>query len=306
MKYLTIFTPTYNRAELLLDLYKSLCEQINKNFLWLIIDDGSSDNTKELVNKWKKENKIEIQYIYQKNSGKHVAHNKAVELCNTELFVCVDSDDILTNNAVEIIINYWKNDSNNEIDFVAYCSRRGDLSGNPTGKRWIDDKRKISFFDLYEKHKYRGELVLIWISRILKQYSFPVFENEKFVTENVLYYQISYDKPIKLINDVFYLFEYKQDGYTKQGEKLYYKNPYGYAIYRYQVGYLSSNLLKKIRWVARYKGWIKAFSLNKNLIENEFKKMNLNKTNIIINLLSDIYALSYKKEYSKKINIYLE
>lgn len=66
MKYLTIFTPTYNRAELLLDLYKSLCEQINKNFLWLIIDDGSSDNTKELVNKWKKENKIEIQYIYQK------------------------------------------------------------------------------------------------------------------------------------------------------------------------------------------------------------------------------------------------
>ena len=199
-----------------------------------------------------------------------------------------------------------ENDSNNEIDFVAYCSRRGDLSGNPTGKRWIDDKRKISFFDLYEKHKYRGELVLIWISRILKQYSFPVFENEKFVTENVLYYQISYDKPIKLINDVFYLFEYKQDGYTKQGEKLYYKNPYGYAIYRYQVGYLSSNLLKKIRWIARYKGWIKAFSLNKNLIENEFKKMNLNKTNIIINLLSDIYALSYKKEYSKKINIYLE
>ena len=70
----------------------------------------------------------------------------------------------------------------------------------------------------------------------------------------MLYYQISYDKSVKLINDVFYLFEYKPDGYTKQGEKLYYKNPYGYAICRYQVGYLSSNLLKKMRWIARYKG----------------------------------------------------
>lgn len=167
-------------------------------------------------------------------------------------------------------------------------------------------KEKYHFFDLYEKHKYRGELVLIWITKILKQYSFPIFEYEKFVTENVLYYQISYDKPVKLINDVFYLFEYKPDGYTKQGERLYYKNPYGYAIYRYQVGYLSLNLLKKIRWIARYKGWIKAFNLNKNLIENELSKMNLNKTNLIINLLSDLYALSYEKEYSKKINIYLE
>lgn len=156
MKYLTIFTPTYNRSNLLLHLYKSLCEQINKDFLWLIIDDGSKDNTKELVDTWKKENKIKIQYIYQKNSGKHVAHNKAVELCNTELFVCVDSDDILTNNAVEIIINYWENDRNKNVDFVAYCSRRGDLLGNPTGMRWIDDERKISFF-VYMKNINIGE-----------------------------------------------------------------------------------------------------------------------------------------------------
>lgn len=117
----------------------------------------------------------------------------------------------------------------------------------------------------------------------------------------MLYYQISYDKPIKLINDVFYLFEYKQDGYTKQGEKLYYKNPYGYPIYRYQVGYLSLNLLKKIRWVARYKGWIKAFKLNKNLLKFELEKMNLKKVNIVIDVLSDMYALSYRNKYRKKI-----
>ena len=83
-----------------------------------------------------------------------MAHNKAVELCNTELFVCVDSDDILTNNAVEIIINYWKNDRNKNVDFVAYCSRRGDLLGNPTGKtveREIAHQEKYHFL-IYMKN----------------------------------------------------------------------------------------------------------------------------------------------------------
>lgn len=74
MKYLTIFTPTYNRSNLLLHLYKSLCEQINKDFLWLIIDDGSKDNTKELVDIWKKENKIKIQYIYIKKIQENMWH----------------------------------------------------------------------------------------------------------------------------------------------------------------------------------------------------------------------------------------
>lgn len=300
MTELTIFTPTYNRAHLLPNLYKSLCNQTTKNFIWLIIDDGSTDKTKNLIQSWINDAIISIQYLYQNNSGKHIAHNKAVNMCSTDLFVCVDSDDILTSNAVEIIINYWKKDKNNKPNFVAYASRKGDLSGNPTGKRWINDEREISFFDLYEKHKYRGELVLIWITKILKQYHFPKFKNEKFVTENVLYYQISYKKPVKLINDIFYLFEYKPDGYTKQGDLLYYKNPYGYAIYRYQVGYLSSNLLKKIRWIARYKGWIKAFKLNKNLIKATLREINLTNKNIFIDILSELYSLSYKNKYNKK------
>ena len=300
MTELTIFTPTYNRAHLLPNLYKSLCNQTTKNFIWLIIDDGSTDKTKNLIQSWINDAIISIQYLYQNNSGKHIAHNKAVNMCSTDLFVCVDSDDILTSNAVEIIINYWKKDKNNKPNFVAYASRRGDLSGNPTGKRWINDEREISFFDLYEKHKYRGELVLIWITKILKQYHFPKFKNEKFVTENVLYYQISYKKPVKLINDIFYLFEYKPDGYTKQGDLLYYKNPYGYAIYRYQVKYLSSNLLKKIRWIAKYKGWIKAFKLNKNLIKATLREINLTNKNIFIDILSELYSLSYKNKYNKK------
>ena len=299
MSELTIFTPTYNRAHLLPLLYKSLCKQNNNNFIWLIIDDGSTDNTKDLIASWIEDNIINIKYLYQKNSGKHIAHNKAVEICNTELFVCVDSDDILTYNAVNIILTYWHKDKNN-INFVGYCLRRGDLNGNPTGKNWLNDNRLISFFDLYEYHKYRGKLVLIWITNILKHYNFPEFKNEKFVTENVLYYQISYKQPMKLLNEIIYLFEYKKDGYTKQGEKLYYKNPYGYAVYRFQTGILSKNIIKKIRWIARYKGWVKTFKLEQNTLNDIFNKIHLKKHNFLIDILANIYSKHYINIYSKK------
>lgn len=298
-KELTIFTPTYNRIELLTKLYKSLLRQTNNNFTWLIIDDGSSDDTTKIVLDWVKKSLIDIKYVYQDNSGKHVAHNKAIELSKTDLFVCVDSDDILTDNAVNLILNYWHKDKV-DYSFVGYCFRKGDMNANPTGKNWINDNRTISFFDLYEEYRYRGELVLVWITKALKKFKFPIFKEEKFVTENVLYYQASYTKQVKLLNDIFYLFEYKPDGYTKQGDKLYYRNPYGYAIYRYQAGVLSNSLVKKIRWIARYKGWIKAFKLNKMILQNELDKMNLPKTNAIIDLLSTIYSRHYKNKYSKK------
>ena len=105
MKEITIFTPTYNRLYSMKRLYRSLINQTNKDFIWLIVDDGSTDKTEEYVREWINNNKIEIRYLYQKNQGKQVAHNLAVENCNTDFFICVDSDDYLTNNAVEIMIS---------------------------------------------------------------------------------------------------------------------------------------------------------------------------------------------------------
>ena len=96
MKHLTIFTPTYNRAYILNKLYESLCVQTCQDFEWLIVDDGSTDNTKELVDTWMGEGRIAIRYVYQQNGGKQRAFNKAVALTNSELFVCIDSDDQLT------------------------------------------------------------------------------------------------------------------------------------------------------------------------------------------------------------------
>ena len=108
MKTLTVFTPTFNRAYTLHKCYESLKRQSSKDFVWLIVDDGSSDNTKEIVDKWISENEIEIRYHYQKNKGMHGAHNTAYELIDTEINTCIDSDDYMTDDAVEKIVNFGK------------------------------------------------------------------------------------------------------------------------------------------------------------------------------------------------------
>ena len=106
MNKLTIFTPTYNRAHTLPRTYESLCKQKNKDFVWLIIDDGSSDNTEELVKNWQKENSdFTIEYVKKENGGMHTAHNVAYKNIHTELNMCIDSDDCIAENAVEKILN---------------------------------------------------------------------------------------------------------------------------------------------------------------------------------------------------------
>src|SRR5690554_282230 len=118
MKRLTIFTPTYNRGDLIVRVYRSLCQQTCKNFEWLIVDDGSTDHTRTIVAQWIKDKKINIRYIYQQNGGKMRAHNTGVKNSNTELFLCVDSDDYLVENAVEEISDLWCRVKNEKISGI--------------------------------------------------------------------------------------------------------------------------------------------------------------------------------------------
>ena len=108
MKTLTIFTPAYNRARTLPRTYESLLRQTCKDFEWLVIDDGSTDGTRELVEDWIKEKKIPIRYIHQKNQGMHGAHNTAYRNISTELNTCIDSDDYMPDDAVEKIVRFWE------------------------------------------------------------------------------------------------------------------------------------------------------------------------------------------------------
>ena len=124
MALLTVFTPAYNRASTLPRTYQSLCEQECKDFIWLIVDDGSSDNTRELVEGWKnQDNGFEIQYIYKKNGGMHTAHNVAYENIHTELNVCIDSDDRLSENAIEKIIDFWNENGSEKYAGIIGCEK---------------------------------------------------------------------------------------------------------------------------------------------------------------------------------------
>ncbi len=134
MKPITVFTPAFNRAHLLPRLYKSLVNQTNQNFIWMVIDDGSSDDTQQLIDQFKKEQKIEIEYIYQENQGMHGAHNTAYKNINTELNTCIDSDDFMPSNSIENILTKWEKVKHNK-NISGIAGLDADLDGNIIGTK---------------------------------------------------------------------------------------------------------------------------------------------------------------------------
>lgn len=232
MKFITIFTPTYNRATTLVNLYESLIRQTNKDFLWLIVDDGSTDNTEEIVDRWVNEKIIEIKYFKQDNQGKSMAHNKGVELTETELFTCVDSDDYLTDNAVEEICNCWKvaNDTNSGI--LAFKATES-TTVTRINKKIKSDNGYINttLRAAYNNLGLVGDTMLIFRTSIISKYSFPYFEGEKFVPESYLYDLIDNDGNLIVLEKALYICEYLEDGYTNNMAKLLKNNPKGYLAY---------------------------------------------------------------------------
>lgn len=231
LKELTIFTPTYNRKYILPQLYKSLCEQSCKDFVWLVIDDGSTDCTEEMVQSWMKEKQIEIKYYYQENRGKAYAHNRGVELCDTELFVCVDSDDYLSSpDVVKDNLDYWRDNitlasSPTICGMVSYRK----MLNSPQG-RFPDGLQMATLSELNDSG-YRGETTLVFKTDVLKHYFFPEIEGEKFMTEAFLYDQL--DEKYKLLVFPYYSQDcmYQPDGLTRNIWDVLFRNPKGYRMY---------------------------------------------------------------------------
>ena len=231
--WITVFTPTFNRSEQLKKLYNSLINQSDQRFVWLIVDDGSADNTAELVSSWKYEGKISIQYIYQENLGKHVAHNTGVKNANTEYFYCVDSDDTLPNSAIEFIYEAIT-DTLTRPDIAGLIAKKGYHSGEDMCSKLPDNISEVSIRDIYKVYKLKGELALVFKTVVLKEFLFPVFPVEKFVTESVILDLISIKYKMKLLNKVIYLGEYMPDGYTYNLRQIHKKAPMGYHYYLVQ------------------------------------------------------------------------
>ncbi len=235
MKRLTVFTATYNRAYILPKLYDSLCEQTCQDFEWLIVDDGSTDNTRELVDGWIHEKVISARYFYQENAGKMMAHNKAVNEAYGELFMCVDSDDHLNSESVvKDTLAFW--DEQNEKLGDSSSDLCGLIAFKQIGQKIMsfpEGMMKAHLSELLAKG-FRGETSTVYKRVILERYPFPYFPGEKFVPDFYLCDQI--DRDYKLLLFPYYMqnCRYQVGGYSSDFVRLLYNNPCGYRAYRNQ------------------------------------------------------------------------
>ncbi|GEL67585.1 glycosyltransferase family 2 protein [Marinilactibacillus psychrotolerans] len=249
-KSITVFTPTYNRKHTIYKCYESLLRQTSKDFTWLIIDDGSTDGTKELINEWIKENKIEIRYILQENKGMHGAHNTAHINMMTELCVCCDSDDYLSDNSIELILNNWNN-----IEDKSRFSGMIGIDANLEGKHLAkipNELKETTLFDLRFKFKLRGDYKLIYRTELIKEDLYPEFAGEKYLAVGYKYFNLDVNYKLSVINDVLCYVEYLEDGGTSNKIKHYVKSPKGFSHYRKEMMKNSSLTSVKFRNAIHY------------------------------------------------------
>lgn len=231
MALLTVFTPAYNRANTLSRTYESLCMQDCKDFIWLVVDDGSTDNTAELVKSWQnRENGYEIQYVYKENGGMHTAHNIAYENIHTELNVCIDSDDKMAPGAVGKIKAVWE--KIRDRGYAGIIALDSDFAGNIIGKGF-PDKMVDTTLGGYYAAGGTGDKKLIYRTDIINSVPpYPVFPGEKYV--GLVYKYTLVDQKYKLfvLDEIVCEVEYQADGSTGTMWKQYLKNPNGFAFLR--------------------------------------------------------------------------
>lgn len=225
---LTIFTPTYNRANTLGRLYQSLSRQTVADFEWIIVDDGSTDDTEQLVAGWISEGLVPIKYYYQPNAGKPMAHNRGVQEASGELFCCVDSDDYLKRDAVEQITYAWRGLSDDTV--IGLLAFRCDTLGNPI-TIIHDSVCRSTLRAAYKRHGMHGDTMLIYRTSIIRKYEFPSIEGERFIPEGYLYNKLDREGELQILPDCIYICDYQDDGYTANVSKLIFDNYKSYILH---------------------------------------------------------------------------
>lgn len=230
MKTLTVFTPAYNRAHTLGRTYDSLCRQTCKDFKWLIVDDGSTDGTRQLVNGWIADDKIEIIYIYQENQGMHGAHNTAYKHIDTELNTCIDSDDWMPDDAVEKIVSFWKENGSEKYAGIVGLDITEDE--HVIGSVFPKDVKETTLQGFYESGG-SGDKKMVYRTAIINQYpDYPIFPGEKYVGLAYKYMLIDQDWKLLTLNEPLVIVEYQPDGSSFSMYKQYWNNPRGFAFFR--------------------------------------------------------------------------
>lgn len=234
---ITLCTPTYNRAYIIEKLYHSLQKQTRKSFEWLVIDDGSVDNTESLLRKWQKEkNDFVIRYYKTSNGGKHRAVNYSLDLAQGDYYMVVDSDDYLTDDAVEKLCNWMEEIKDNKL-IMGVVANKG-YSNQETPNNYFKEKfldknlLDMNTFEENGKKVLNGERAICFKTDFHKKYKYPEIVDEKFITEAVVYNRMANDGfKMRFFNDIIWIYEYLQDGLSCKGMELYLQNPMGYGIW---------------------------------------------------------------------------
>lgn len=233
MVELTIFTPSYNRADLLSRCYESMQRQTNKEFIWMIIDDGSTDNTAMLVNEWLKESVgFSIEYYYKENGGLHTAYNEAIRHIKTKLCVCIDSDDFMPDDAVEKILSFWKENGSDEYAGIVGLDYYldGRMIGDP-----LPNQKSVNLIDLLiGKYPIRnGDRTNVVRTELYKKYApMKVFAGEKNFNPHYMHLQISQEYDFLVLNENLRYVEYQTNGMSNSILKQYKNSPNSFAEIR--------------------------------------------------------------------------
>ena len=271
-KKITIVTPTYNRVHTLTKCYESLCNQSKKDFLWLVVDDGSTDDTEKLISKLKKENKIEIEYIKKENGGKASALNLSLEIINTEYCACLDSDEYFSQDAIKIALENL-NKIEHEEDTCGIIALRSNKNGHVLGGKQIPaNVENIQFIDINDKYDINSEVICFYKTNILKKFRFPIFEGEKFVSPAYIQYEITQNYKFKVFREPIIFCEYLEDGLTKNKRNVIKKNPKGYLVVKKQSYKYSKNWIKIIKHGIMY-GAVSILDKDKDFIKESPHKV---------------------------------
>ena len=290
----TIITPTYNRAENLQVLYESLLIQTNKSFVWLIVDDGSKDDTQTVVDSYIKEEKLKISYFRKENGGKHTALNLGIKNTETPLVIIVDSDDTLTEDAVEIINTYYRKYKNTS-NLCGFSFLKRFADGRINGKLFVPDEKIGSYIECrVNGNDMNADKAEVFFTDRLKEFPFPEFKGEKFLGEDIIWARISGKYKMVHINKAIYIAEYLENGLTRNRRANNIKSPNGCVLRANE--YLNSevNFIFREKCALQYLiyGWF-AGRPTKELIQHANQKLL-----VMVNVLpAAMIFKKWKKEF---------
>lgn len=256
---ITVFTPAYNRAHLLQRLYESLEAQTCKDFEWVVVDDGSQDNTKEVIEEYIKSSSFPIRYFYQENGGKHRAINRGVKEAKGELFFIVDSDDSITENAIETITDQYKE----VCDDNSFCGVSGCMTSH-SGNEINNLNQTLSFdgitvhciycnaLDIRYKYNVKGDLAEVFKTAVLREFPFPEIDNERFCPEALVWNRIAQKYKLRYFDEVIYHRDYLDGGLTEKIVKIRMDSPIASTAHYAELNSYNIPFLQKVKAAINY------------------------------------------------------